>query len=58
MTDRTAAARAWRAIDPDPATRAEVDALLDAGDAAGLEQRFGDRLTFGTAGLRLSLIHI
>jgi phosphomannomutase len=46
------AARAWRDDDPDPVTRAEVDALLAAGDEDGLEDRFGARLQFGTAGLR------
>ena len=48
-------AAAWRDLDPDPVTRAEVGALLAAGDTAGLESRFGDRLTFGTAGLRGAL---
>ena len=45
-------ARAWRDDDPDPVTRAEVDALLDADDLDGLRDRFGERLQFGTAGLR------
>lgn len=45
-------ARRWRDEDPDPVTRAEVDALLDAGDEPGLADRFGSRLAFGTAGLR------
>ena len=45
-------ARAWLAVDPDPETRAEVEDLLRADDRAGLEARFGERLTFGTAGLR------
>ncbi|GAA4754096.1 phospho-sugar mutase [Amnibacterium soli] len=52
MTDLEAAARAWLAADPDPATRAETQALLDANDEAGLAVRFGGRLVFGTAGLR------
>ena len=52
MTDLEAAARAWLAADPDPATRAETQALLDAHDHAGLAARFGGRLAFGTAGLR------
>src|SRR3954470_12536254 len=47
-----ARAEAWMADDPDPATRAEVAALLHAGDRAGLVARFGGRLQFGTAGLR------
>jgi len=44
--------RAWIAGDPDPATRAELQALLDAGDRAELEDRFSASLQFGTAGLR------
>ena len=56
-----ATARAWRADDPDPETRAEVDRLLapvERGEALGepdlaaLADRFGARLQFGTAGLR------
>jgi phosphomannomutase len=41
--------------DPDPDTRAELEALLAADDIAGLADRFGERLTFGTAGLRGAL---
>ena len=52
MSGIEAAARAWLAIDPDPATRAETEALLAGHDEAGLADRFGDRLVFGTAGLR------
>ena len=54
MNDTTvhAQARRWMDEDPDAETRAEVQALLDAGDDAGLEDRFGSALTFGTAGLR------
>ncbi|UDY24421.1 phospho-sugar mutase [Nocardioides sp. Kera G14] len=54
-------ARAWLAEDPDPATRAELSALLEsaeAGDAeavADLEDRFSGTLEFGTAGLRGAL---
>ena len=40
------------AADPDPATRAELGALIDAGDEAGLAARFEHPLVFGTAGLR------
>ncbi|RAY12186.1 phospho-sugar mutase [Actinomadura craniellae] len=47
-----AAAEEWLAQDPDPATRAELRALLDAGDEAALADRFAGRLEFGTAGLR------
>ncbi len=50
-----AQARAWRDDDPDPATRAEVDALVAADDVEGLRDRFGARLQFGTAGLRGAL---
>lgn len=48
-------ARDWLSQDPDPATRAELQALLDADDTAALEERFGNRLQFGTAGLRGAL---
>jgi phosphomannomutase len=47
-----AAAAAWRDEDPDPVTVAEVDGLLAGPDLVGLRDRFGDRLQFGTAGLR------
>ena len=50
--DLVARAQAWRDDDPDPATRAEVDALLAARDLDGLADRFDHRLEFGTAGLR------
>jgi phosphomannomutase len=45
-------AEAWLAEDPDPDTREELRGLLAAGDLAGLAERFGGRLEFGTAGLR------
>ena len=45
-------ARAWLAQDPDPDTRAELSALIDADDLPALRERFGSRLEFGTAGLR------
>ncbi|MEM9714765.1 MAG: phospho-sugar mutase [Actinomycetota bacterium] len=44
-------ARAWRDVDPDPVTRAELDALIDDGGDE-LAARFAGRLSFGTAGLR------
>ena len=50
--DAVEVARAWLAEDPDPDTRAELQALLDAEDLAGIADRFGGRLEFGTAGLR------
>jgi phosphomannomutase len=43
---------AWIARDPDPETRAELEAMLAAGDAVALAERFAGRLAFGTAGLR------
>jgi len=45
-------ARAWAAADPHPGDRAEVEALVEAGDTAELERRFAGPLSFGTAGLR------
>jgi phosphomannomutase len=48
-------ARAWLAEDPDPDTRAELQALIDAEDRAALQDRFSGRLQFGTAGLRGAL---
>ncbi|NNE18062.1 MAG: phospho-sugar mutase, partial [Myxococcales bacterium] len=45
-------ARSWIAMDPDPETRRELQALVDQEDIAGLEERFAGPLGFGTAGLR------
>jgi phosphomannomutase len=47
-------AQAWLDDDPDPATRDELRAVLDAlpGSAAELADRFSGPLRFGTAGLR------
>ncbi len=49
--------RAWRDNDPDPQTKNELSALIDAFPASegDLAERFGGRLTFGTAGLRGTL---
>jgi len=41
---------AWKADDPDAETVSELGALLQAGDADGLEDRFRGSLQFGTAG--------
>ncbi|MCC6216432.1 MAG: phospho-sugar mutase [Polyangiaceae bacterium] len=46
-----ARARAWIDQDPDPETRAELEALVARGDLAELAERFRE-LDFGTAGLR------
>lgn len=54
-------ARAWLAQDPDPETRDELAAAIDAavdGDGSAvraLAERFDGRLQFGTAGLRAEL---
>jgi phosphomannomutase len=53
-------ARAWAAEDPDPQTRAELEALVEAAPhdesaAADLAERFSGTLEFGTAGLRGAL---
>ncbi len=45
-------AREWTREPYDAATRAEVQALLDAGDEEELRNRFGAQLEFGTGGLR------
>ncbi|MFI0898917.1 phospho-sugar mutase [Streptomyces sp. NPDC020983] len=55
MTDLLARARAWAAEDPDPETRAELTALIAAGESAELADRFAGTLEFGTAGLRGAL---
>ena len=45
-------ARAWLEQDPDPETRAELEALIARDDEAALSDRFSGTLEFGTAGLR------
>ena len=61
VTDAIAAARAWAADDPDPQTKAELEAVIaaaDAGDDAATEDlldRMSGMLQFGTAGLRGAL---
>jgi phosphomannomutase len=52
LVQLTEAARAWQQADPDPSTRAEIDALLAEGDPVVLRECFGQRLQFGTAGIR------
>jgi phosphomannomutase len=46
------AARAWADADPHAGDRAEIEALIGAGDLDELARRFAGPLTFGTAGLR------
>jgi phosphomannomutase len=58
--DLAARAAAWRAADPDPQTRAELDRLLagaegGTGSTAALAERFAGSLAFGTAGLRAAM---
>src|ERR1043165_6046249 len=52
-------ARAWLAEDPDPQTRAELEAAVaeveKGGDSTDLADRFAGTLEFGTAGLRGAL---
>jgi phosphomannomutase len=50
-----ARASAWRDVDPDPQTRAELDQLLASGDTAALAERFDGLLAFGTAGIRAEI---
>ncbi len=50
--DPVAAARAWIDGDPDPETRRELQALVDAGAVDELADRMAGTLRFGTAGLR------
>ncbi|MEU8739674.1 phospho-sugar mutase [Streptomyces halstedii] len=50
--DLIARARTWLAEDPDPETREELAALLDAENHDALAERFAGTLQFGTAGLR------
>ena len=45
-------ARNWIDQDPDAETVAELEKLISESDEAGLADRFGHRIGFGTAGLR------
>jgi phosphomannomutase len=45
-------ARNWIDQDPDAETIAELEKLISESDEAGLADRFGQRIVFGTAGLR------
>lgn len=55
VSDPIALARAWLTVDPDPETRDELSALVDAGDTDAIAERFSGTLEFGTAGLRGAL---
>ncbi|KAA1372940.1 phospho-sugar mutase [Aeromicrobium fastidiosum] len=54
-TDLIARAHDWLSQDPDPVTRDELQTLIDANDVDALQDRFAERLQFGTAGLRGAL---
>ena len=45
-------ARVWISQDPDAETISELEQLIQNSDEAGLAERFGSRIGFGTAGLR------
>ncbi len=42
----------WLAVDPDPLTRAELERLIANNEHQAIQECFGDRLRFGTAGIR------
>lgn len=52
MSDLIDRARSWISQDPDPHTRAELEAVIESGDTAELEARMNTELEFGTAGIR------
>lgn len=52
MKDLIERAESWIAGDPDPSTRSELEALVEAGDIVEISARLDDSLSFGTAGLR------
>jgi phosphomannomutase len=52
MSELLAKAQSWLDQDPDPVTRSELQKLIDDENLTELENRFGSRLEFGTAGLR------
>ena len=45
-------ARRWASADPDPETRQQTQLMLQTADEERLRACFGDRLGFGTAGIR------
>lgn len=52
MSDIIELTQAWIEGDPDPATRAELQRLIDTDSISELEDRMSGALEFGTAGLR------
>jgi phosphomannomutase len=52
MSSLSERARRWIDDDPDPATRAELEAIVSSGDEPELSARMDTVLTFGTAGIR------
>ncbi len=52
LPDLLSAAEAWLSHDVDADSKAALQALIDAKDEAKLAQAFGERMSFGTAGLR------
>jgi hypothetical protein len=52
MTDWVAKAKQYVSWDPNAETRAEIQKDIDNNDVKALEAKLGERLEFGTAGLR------
>ncbi|KAI9338566.1 hypothetical protein DFJ73DRAFT_847649 [Zopfochytrium polystomum] len=48
-------AHRWLELDKNPATRNEIQTLLDAGNVAELERKLRNPIKFGTAGLRAAM---
>ncbi|KAE8266614.1 hypothetical protein A4X09_0g5733 [Tilletia walkeri] len=48
-------ARAWLAKDPDASTKAQLQHAIDNNDTDALQSAFGERISFGTAGLRAAM---
>ncbi|KAF0690105.1 Aste57867_18499 [Aphanomyces stellatus] len=49
------AGRQWVSWDVNEGTKAEIQQLVDAGNAEALQKKLGKRLEFGTAGLRAAM---
>ncbi len=45
----------WLEFDPNPATRAEIEQLVTNSNVSELKKRLGQRITFGTAGIKFFL---